>query len=193
MENNSNDFIKNRPQRLCKMCGRCCRVATTPKTFEELNELAKSGDESAQDFLRLFEPYPSLEEARKVVPEIVDNIIGHLQKGALYEEDKLTFYRCRYIQDNNLCGIYQDRPELCDRFPSTPWAVEPPGCGFEGWLFQKREETKQKIRRQKENLLFLENALLELKNPEQIAKTVELIEKIKNTIDSYSKYGAYDW
>lgn len=185
-------FIESRPQRLCLMCGKCCRVATTHISYEELLELAKNGEESAIDFLKIFEPYPSVEEARKVCAKTVDNILENV-KYSPDAPEKMTFYKCKYIGDDNLCGIYQQRPEVCERFPSSPWAVVPTGCGYEGWLFQKREEIKQKIRKQKETLREFEVLLKTVKDPEIIKKLEQAISKTKDIIDSLAKYGSQDW
>jgi len=200
MGNSTNEFSKSRPQRLCHMCGKCCRVVVaatvTPKTYEELKSIADAGDESAIDFLRVFEPYSSVEDARKVSKETVENILLALDEAGTYDEKNVTFYKCKYLMDNNLCGIYENRPQLCDNFPVSCWAVVPPGCGFEGWLFQKREERKQKIRKFKENILSLETTMKELEADgefEQIKKVEDIIEKLTKTISLYDKYGAQDW
>lgn len=193
MENPNEEYIKNRPQRLCHMCGKCCRVVTTPKTYEELCAARDAGDEGAVDFLSLFEPYPSIAEARKVSKETVDNIVNALKENGAYDESKLTFYKCRYIQDDNLCARYQDRLQLCDNFPATPWAVVPPGCGFEGWLFQQREEKKQKVRKLKENLLSLDVMLSECDDEDQKKRVLETADKLKYTISMYECYGGNDW
>ena len=186
-------YLKNRPQRLCHMCGKCCRLSTTSRTYKELKKLVREGDEGATEFLRVFEPYSSIDEARKASKETVDNIVEALLENDAYDETQLTFYKCRYIQDDNLCGIYKDRPELCERFPSTPWAVVPPGCGFEGWLFQQREEKKQNIRRMKEDILSLEVMLKKTNNLDEMKKILDTIDKIKHTINLYAKYGSSDW
>lgn len=186
------EFLDSRPQRLCLMCGKCCRLSTAPKTYKELLELVKNDDEGAKDFLKIFEPYSSIEEARKHSPQTVDNILKTIT-GAGEDPNKVTFYTCRHIQDNNLCGIYKERPELCDRFPSSPWAVVPPGCGYEGWLFKKREEIKQKIRKQKELMLEFETELKTNQNPEIRKKLEEGIEKIKSMIEMFAQYGSKDW
>ena len=135
MSDINDEFVKSRPQRLCHMCGKCCRISTTPYPYEELKAKVEEGHEGAIDFLDIFEPYPSIESAREVDAGIVDNIINGLKEDNNYDEKTLTFYRCRYIMDNNLCGIYLNRKKLCDNFPVSPWAVVPPDCGFEGWLF----------------------------------------------------------
>lgn len=183
-----NDFINSRPQRLCKMCGTCCRVVALPKSYKELQELAKNGDKEAMDFLELFEPYLSVDEARKVSPETVDNILEY------YNEDcECIFYKCRFILDNNLCSRYENRKEVCNRFPSTAWAVAPPGCGYEGWLFQKKEEIKQYVRRKKECKLEFEAMLKETDDSAKIEKLLEGIKKIDCIIEMFSKYGSKDW
>lgn len=197
MKKNTNNFIESRPQKLCLMCGRCCRMSTTPIPYEELKILAEQGDEGAKDFLELFEPYESIEEARKIDARIVDNIMNALNENNIYDnsynKNNIKFYKCRYIQDNNLCGIYQYRKELCDRFPSSPWAVAPPGCGFEGWLAEKREEMVQKVRKQKENLKIAERLLEEAETDEQKERIKITINNIKETINVFAKYGANDW
>lgn len=193
MDKISNEYLDSRPQRLCRMCGKCCRLSTTSYSYEELKALAEQGQRGAIDFLDIFEPYPSIEAAREESPEIVDNIINSLKVDDKYDEKKISFFKCRYIMDDNLCGIYLNRKELCDRFPSSPWAVVPPGCGFEGWLFQKREEEKKKIRKLKENILDLEVLRREVNNPEQIKRIDEAIGQTNSIIKSYEKYGSADW
>lgn len=76
--------------------------------------------------------------------------------------------------------------------PNSTWDKIPDGCGFEGWFFQKREEIKQHVRKQKE-LLLLRQASLNKAGPEQTKKLNESIQKIKNIIESYSEYGSHDW
>ncbi len=187
------NYLAMRPQELCNMCGRCCRVVTTSKSYEELKALQAENDEGACEFLKIFVPYPSIEAARAVDKELVDNVINLLIEDGNYDETKMTFYGCKYLREDNLCSIYEERPVLCRHCPSTPWSIVPPGCGFEGWLFLKREEAKQKVRKAKEDLLELK--LLKTKNPtEDILKKISSVEhKIQTTIDMYKKYGSYDW
>lgn len=174
------------------MCGKCCRLATTYVSYAELLKLVEEGDEGAIDFLRVFEPYSSTEAAKDAHSDIVENILMNLERSG-NDPNQATFYKCRYIQDNNLCGIYQDRPGLCERFPTSPWAVVPPGCGYEGHMFQCREEIKQNIRKHKETLLEFEAELKNEQTPEMRMKFESAIEKIKNIINAYAKYGSGDW
>lgn len=187
------DIINSRPQRLCHMCAKCCRYVTTKKSYAQLQAAADSGEVEAIDFLKIFTPYESLSAALDADKGTVENIIYNLKQAGEYNADSLTFYHCKYIRDDNTCGIYEQRPDLCKRFPLTPWTVIPPGCGFEGWLFQKREEKMAQIRKQKENLISLEILLGETENPADAQKIQDTINNIKKTIETYAPYGAWNW
>lgn len=193
MDNYEKNYLSKRPQNLCNMCGNCCRIATTETPYKKLLELKAEGNQGAIDFLELFEPYKSIEDAKKVCAPIVNNVIKELKSIDNYKEDELTFYHCRFIGDDNLCSRYETRKTLCNHFPSSPWAVVPPGCGFEGWLFMKREETKQRIRKVKEELLELQ--LLKNKNlsTEMLAKIEAVEKKMHNSIELHKKHGSEFW
>lgn len=193
MSSYEESYLKTRPQRLCHMCGRCCRVVTTPKPYCELKYLESQGDQGAIDFLKIFVPYPSIEAARKVDKELVDNVIKKMSEADDFDINKVTFYGCKYLLDDNTCPIYEERPALCRHCPSTPWAIVPPGCGFEAWLFLKREETKQKVRKAKEDYLELQLLKTKTNDPENLKKIESVENKIKHTIDIYKKYGSVDW
>ncbi len=188
------NYLNKRPQSLCKMCGRCCRVITNTKyPYQTIKKMAQEGNEFAIDFLKIFEPYPSVESARKVDNAIVENIKQMLETDGNYDESNITFYHCRYLLDNNLCSIYEERPTLCIHCPSSGWVVVPPGCGFEGWLFLKREEDKQKVRKAKEE--YIELQLLKRKtSDEKILNKINSVEKkIQHTIEIFKQYGSQDW
>lgn len=187
------NYLAKRPQHLCNMCGKCCRVVTTSTPYAQLKSMAESGDKGATDFLSLFEPYPSIEAARNVDADVVDNIINRLKNDGKFDENNITFYGCRFLQDNNLCSRYETRLDLCKHCPSTPWSIVPPNCGFEGWLFWQREEIKQKIRKSKEELLELK--ILRMKTiDKEVLKKIDAVEhKIQKSIDFYKKYGSENW
>ncbi len=193
MNSYEENYLAKRPQHLCHMCGKCCRVVTTSTPYSQLQKMAKDGDKGAIDFLTLFEPYDSIESARKIDKDTVDNIINRLEIDGKFDEKEITFYGCKYLQDNNLCSRYETRLDLCKHCPSTPWSIVPPGCGFEGWLFWQREEVKQKIRKSKEELLELK--LLRMRtNDENILKKIASVEhKIQTSIEFYKKYGSENW
>ena len=186
-------FIKERPQSLCKMCGRCCRVLTGSYPYDEILRMAQEDNEYAKDFIKLFEPYESIEAARAVDKDTVDNIIKRLEADEKFDKNSLTFYHCRYILDNNMCAIYEERPTLCRLCPSSGWVVTPPGCGFESWLFLKREEDMERVRKYKEELLELE--IIKKKNhDEKILQKIDSVEKkLHATIELFSAHGSKDW
>ena len=187
------NYLDKRPQSLCKMCGKCCRLVTIPYTFEHVKNLAEEGDERAKDFVDLFEPYESVDAARRIDNDTVENVIKLFKLDGKYDENTLTFYHCRYIQPDNLCSNYNNRRILCKHFPSTPWAIVPVGCGFEGWLFWKREEIKQRVRKEKEELLELQYLKKKINNEDTLKRMNQVEQKLQHNIDMYKKYGSEDW
>lgn len=187
------NYLAKRPQSLCNMCGKCCRVVTTSTPYLKLKQMARRKEQAAVDFLSIFVPYDSIEAARKVDASIVDNIINSLKEDGNYDEQNMTFYYCKYLLDNNLCSNYENRPTLCRHFPSSPWAIVPPGCGYEGWLFWRREEDKQRIRKSKEELLELQLLKTRTNNPETLKKIEAVEKKIHKSIDLFKKYGSENW
>ncbi len=187
------NYLDKRPQSLCKMCGKCCRVVTTSTPYKKLKEMAENGDEGAIDFLSVFVPYETIEAAKAVDEGVVNNIISMLSMDGQYKEDETSFYYCKYLRDDNMCSNYENRLTLCKHFPSTPWAIVPPGCGFEGWLFMKREEDKQKVRLAKEELLELKLLRKRTTNEETLKKISIVEQKLQKNIDYYKKYGSENW
>ncbi len=193
MSSYEENYLASRPQSLCKMCGKCCRVVTTSLPYEKLCKMRDENDSGACDFLSLFEPFDSVESARKVDEETVDNIINLLEQDGNFPDEGITFYTCKYLRDDNLCSNYENRPRLCRYCPSTPWSIVPPGCGFEGWLFWKREEVKQKIRKAKEELIELKLLKKKSINDDMLKKITTVEQKLQKNIDAYAKYGSYMW
>ena len=193
MDNYEKNYLSQRPDNLCIKCGLCCRVATTTTPYKKLLEMREQGDQGAIDFLSVFEPYESIEAAREVSAETVDNIIKCLSIDGNYNESETTFYKCKFLDDNNLCTRYEDRLLLCKHFPASPWAIVPPGCGYEGWLFMKREEAKQKIRKIKEELLELELLKNKTNSLDIQLKIASVEKKMQSTIEMFKKYGSENW
>ena len=121
------------PQHLCNMCGKCCKIASSKGglTYEELKQLAQDTDappsqsEGARDFLSIFVPYESLDDARKVSPGFVDVFSEKFK----HKADFSLFY-CKFLKDNK-CTIHEDRPLLCRMYPIPhEKTLYEPGCGF---------------------------------------------------------------
>lgn len=184
MSKNNGFLWERRPQNLCKKCGKCCRVVTTPKSYEELQELAAAGEQGAKDFLELFEPYESIEDAMLVYKETVEHI-GYTEK--------TTFYHCRFLQKNNLCSRYDTRKDLCRHCPSTAFVVVPPDCGFTEWLEEEKLKIINKVKAlKKEKFLYQQELLKDCSENKRIMLN-KLIASIDSYINNYSKYGSHEW
>jgi Fe-S-cluster containining protein len=112
----------------CKRTGSCCKFASSEFSYEELKEKAKNGDNFATQFTSVFIPYDNIEEIKEAFPEYID-----LYSEYLNSEEKVYFYHCPHITDENLCSIYEFRPQICKDFPDNPLALLPPNCGYKAW------------------------------------------------------------
>ncbi len=182
------------PNYLCKKCGKCCKAISTQYSHKELVELAQQGQEEAKVFVEVFKRYDSVEAARIAAPEQIENIINNLQKyNPDFDESKLTIYYCPNLTEDNLCSVYQTRPECCRRLPNNGWSLLPEDCGFKGWQFQQREKVKASVRKLKEKLTEL-NLMQDDKILPQYDKTVkQMKELITEKINLWEKYGAKYW
>lgn len=186
----SSDF----PQHLCNMCGKCCKAITTPYTYEELLELASEGQEEAKVFVEIFERYDSVDDARKAVPDHVENILTVLKNNnPNFDESKVTFFHCPHLQEDNKCAIHATRPDCCRRAPRNGWSLFPPDCGFKGWQFQQKERVKSSVRALKEYLLELELLSDDLILKDRNKTVKEMKDFIKSKIKPWEKYGAQYW
>ncbi len=182
------------PQHLCNMCGKCCKAITTPYTHEQLIELAKEGQEEAKVFTDIFKRYKSVADAKKAVPDHVENILKQLKKNnPKLDESTVTFYYCPYLTKENLCSIHSTRPDCCRRAPRNGWSLFPPGCGFKGWQFQQKERVKATVRKLKEYIIELELLNPDTKLPGRDKTAKEMIEFINEKIKPWEKYGASMW
>lgn len=197
-ENEVSEYVADQnksefPQYLCRTCGRCCRSITTFYSYDELKQLTEEGDEEARVFIEIFKAYPSIEDARKVVPEQVAQVIYVAETYKNIDLDKITFYYCPHITDQNLCSYYEKRPDCCRRAPRHGWSVMPPGCGFEGWQFEMRERHKKMVRKYKEYLYMMEQFSENGKILGQDKTIEELRQEIEEKIKPWGKYGASFW
>lgn len=180
---------------LCHKCGRCCRSATTYHSYKKLQELVDQGDKEAIDFLEIFEPYESLEAARAVVPDQVDQVMEVIRQRPDMDENEVTFYHCRYVTPEGLCGIYERRPRCCREAPANGWSVMPPGCGFEGWQFQQREKQKRLIRDLKASAYIMEQMSPDGKSHPIRPETSldDLREMVAEKIKPWKPFGSDHW
>lgn len=181
------------PQYLCRMCGRCCKSIVTADTHEQLQEMAKLGNEQARVFIEVFKRFPTIDEAKKVVPEQVEQVLSELSQKEGFDIDKVSFYYCPHITEENLCSIHTNRPLCCSRAPHNGWSCMPPGCGFEGWQFELREKHKKMTRRLKEYLMSIEAISEDGKVPGKDMTIEELKNIIEEKIKPWSRFGSMLW
>lgn len=194
-EDEGREALDPLPQGLCHQCGKCCRSATTFYPYKKLLEFVEQGEKEAIDFLEIFEPYPNIEEAKKVVPDQVEQVLRVVSYREDMNVDEVTFYRCRYINDQNLCTVYERRPRCCREAPRHGWSLMPPGCGFESWLFDQREKQKRLVRELKESLYLMETMSPDGKTmPTREGVTLdELRHVINEKIKPWKRFGADYW
>lgn len=111
----------------CSKCGACCKLAVSEYSYAQLKQRAMRGDKFSEDFVSVFIPYETEEEAKAVNPEYFDLL------NRLVEEDKIYYYHCPKLGSNNLCTVYEDRPNICKDFPHNPLKLLPSECSFNEW------------------------------------------------------------
>lgn len=123
----------------CNMKAACCSVSTPSVPISDLIKLAAEGDETARDFLSVFVAHANHQAAKDFYPEDpshIDRVMEMVQvqatKGAMKPED-VVFYHCRYLGEDRLCQVYEDRPQFCRDYPASPMALTIKGCGYEPW------------------------------------------------------------
>ena len=124
------EILLYREKFFCKRCTTCCRLACSEFSPEELRQKKMQGDRFATQFLSVFVPYESREEAEKVYPE-------YLQLLQDTTDEEVYFYHCPKL-NCGLCGDYEARPQICRDFPDNPLSILPTSCGFYPW----REEVQ---------------------------------------------------
>ena len=120
------EILAYRQKFSCVGCGTCCKLACSEFSPDALKQKAEAGDRFATQFLSVFVPYNSKEEARIVYPEYIEM----LEKN---KEDNVYFYHCPKLTDCNRCSDYENRPQICRDFPDNPLALLPKSCGYARW------------------------------------------------------------
>jgi len=110
----------------CARCGSCCRLATSEYSYEQLKQRAIKGDKFSQDFVSVFVPYKSEEEAKNVNPEFF-NLLDETAK-----DSRVYYYYCPKLKGNE-CSDYENRPAICRDFPHNPLKLLPAECSFNKW------------------------------------------------------------
>jgi len=111
----------------CNCCGACCKLAVNGYSYTQLKQRALKGDKFSEDFVSVFVPYELEEDAKKVNPEYFELL------NKLVDDDKIYYYYCPKLDENNLCTIYENRPDICKDFPHNPLKLLPSDCSFNEW------------------------------------------------------------
>ncbi len=125
-----NEILAFRQNFSCKGCATCCNLACSEFSPEQLKEKAKNGDRFAAQFISIFIPYNTKEEAKKIYPEYIKLVEDTL------EDENVYFYHCPKLNDCNRCSDYENRPQICRVFPDNPLSILPESCGYYEWRLQ---------------------------------------------------------
>ena len=121
-----NEILAYRSQFKCNGCATCCNLACSEFSPEELKQKADNGDKFATQFLSVFIPYNSKEEARKIYPEYIELLEEN-------GENEVYFYHCPKLTEDKKCSDYENRPQICRDFPDNPLSILPKSCGWKAW------------------------------------------------------------
>lgn len=153
IDNQNRSINIHQPQHLCNMCGVCCNTAFCCYEYNYLKDLAGQHDPFATEFLSIFVPYKTLDDAFNKYPHRVSEMIDSFTASGENIND-LTIYKCIHVTDSGLCSIHSTRPNLCRNHPNHIWSLVSESCGYYGWLFALKERDKRYIRYLKEYLFY---------------------------------------
>lgn len=126
LKNTYKMIMDKKEESVCSRCGNCCRLATSQYSYEQLKQRAMRGDKFSRDFVSVFVPYKTEEEARNANPEYFALLETLMEDGRVY------YYYCPKMI-NNECSDYENRPDICKDFPHNPLKLLPSTCSFNVW------------------------------------------------------------
>ena len=126
LKNNYKIIMDKKEEYSCSCCGSCCKLAVSEYSYDQLKQRAFRGDKFSKDFVSVFVPYNTEEEAKQANPEYFELL------NELMEEQKIYYYYCPKVE-NNLCSDYENRPDICKDFPHNPLKLLPSICSFNAW------------------------------------------------------------
>lgn len=126
LKNTYKQIMDEKEEHSCAKCGNCCRLATSEYSYEQLKQKAMRGDKFSKEFVSVFVPYKTEEEAKLANPEyfkLLEDIM---------EDEKIYYYYCPKLVGNE-CSDYENRPNICKDFPHNPLKLLPSSCSFNVW------------------------------------------------------------
>ena len=126
-------LLESKNKYKCACCAMCCKLACSEFSQQELLDKANNGDRFAKQFISVFVPYETKDAAKSVFPEYIDL----LEKT---HESDVYFYHCPKVTEDNKCGDYENRPQICRDFPDNPLALLPKFCAYVKWKEEVQED-----------------------------------------------------
>ncbi|MEI8129737.1 MAG: YkgJ family cysteine cluster protein [bacterium] len=131
-------ILESRKKISCTGCAACCKLACSEFSYDELRQKAQNGDNFATQFISVFVPHDTEVEAEKIYPEYFELLKNKA------EDEKVYFYHCPKVTEDNRCPDYENRPQICRDFPDNPIGFLPKTCGYTKWK-EKVEEQSLKL------------------------------------------------
>ncbi len=77
--------------------------------------------------------------------------------------------------------------------PDTAFSEIPEGCGYYGYMFQKKEEHKQKVRKLDEEIILLKVKIQNAKGEAKRKKYQKAFDKVQEKLKELEKFGPIDF
>lgn len=144
-DGNAYERLLGIPKPKCCSTGACCKGVSPSTPANQLLKLAAEGDDFARGFFSIMQPYgddrgsvnttSNHQAASLAAPGIVERTLNAAQTSPHFngDTDAVVFYHCRYLTDDNRCGVHEDRPQFCRDYPDTPFIVMAPNCAYVPW------------------------------------------------------------
>lgn len=94
----------------CQGCGGCCTKTLVPVTDSDIKRLVKRTGKSADEIVRLYDSTDVSYDAES------DGWI-RMKYGKRFLGLKKKNGKCQFLDENNRCQVYEDRPATCRTFP----------------------------------------------------------------------------
>lgn len=95
----------------CNGCGMCCRAIPMSKSLSEIKEIASNGLNSDAKFIVDNWEEITYDDAVKINPSIAR------KPASINRKRNRNYFSCTQIKDDNTCGIYESRPNICKSYP----------------------------------------------------------------------------
>lgn len=79
------------------------------------------------------------------------------------------------------------------KLPKTAFSPIPENCGYEGWIFLKKEEHKQKVRKLQEEIILLNVKIENSKSNTKKKKFIHAKNNVLKLLDELKEFGPIDF